>query len=97
MPSKRPLKVGIILPTMEEWLGGKTPRWSDMKSFAQHVEAAGFDSLWVNDHLLFRIEGPDSPTRGIWDGWTPMSALAAPPPASNSEPSCSAPAFVTPR
>ena len=77
MLSNRPLKVGIILPTMEEWLGGKTPRWSDMKSFAQHVEAAGFDSLWVNDHLLFRIEGPASPTRGIWDGWTLMSALAA--------------------
>lgn len=77
MPSNRPLKVGIILPTMEEWLGGKTPRWSDLKAFAQHVEAAGFDSLWVNDHLLFRIEGPDSPTRGIWDGWTIMSALAA--------------------
>jgi alkanesulfonate monooxygenase SsuD/methylene tetrahydromethanopterin reductase-like flavin-dependent oxidoreductase (luciferase family) len=75
--NKRPLKVGICLPTMEEWLGGRTPRWSDMKAFAQHVEASGFDSLWVNDHLLFRIDGLDGPAHGIWDGWSIVTALAA--------------------
>ena len=75
--SRRPIKIGAVMPTNDGWLGGRTARWSDIKAMAQHAEAAGFDSLWVNDHLLFRLEGPTAPSNGIWEGWSILSALAA--------------------
>jgi len=34
-------------------------------------EEAGFDSLWVGDHLLYR-----DPVRGPWDAWTTLAWLA---------------------
>src|SRR3954447_3776278 len=42
---------------------------------ARAAEAAGFDSIWLGDHLLYR--GNDRPERGPWDVWTALSALAA--------------------
>ncbi len=74
LPSKRPLKVGINLPTTEGALAGKTARWADLFAFAQRAEALGFDSLWVPDHLLLRWQ---EHTRGIWECWSLLSALAA--------------------
>ena len=76
-PAVRPLKIGILMPLCEQAHAGRTARWSEFKAMALHAEAAGFDSLWVNDHLLFRVEGPEGPTRGIWEGWSLLSALAA--------------------
>ena len=40
---------------------------------ARAAEEAGFDSIWVGDHLIYR-EGPE---RGPWEAWTSMAALAA--------------------
>src|SRR5436305_9669791 len=70
----RPLKVGINLPTTEGALSGKTPKWADLLAFAERAEVLGFDSLWVPDHLLLRWEGQ---TRGIWECWSLLAALAA--------------------
>ena len=42
---------------------------------ARAAEAAGFDSIWVGDHLLYRAEGRSE--RGPWDAWTVLAALAA--------------------
>ena len=42
---------------------------------AQRAEAAGFDSIWLYDHLLYRPDD-DEPTVGIWECWTVLSALA---------------------
>jgi probable F420-dependent oxidoreductase len=42
---------------------------------ARAAEAAGFDSIWVGDHLLYR--GGDGPERGPWEAWTLLAALAA--------------------
>jgi len=50
--SGRPLKIGLMIPVFEED-GGNTPRWNEIKALAQHAEAAGFDSLWVPDHLIY--------------------------------------------
>src|SRR5690348_13144175 len=42
---------------------------------ARAAENAGFDTLWLGDHLLYRY-GDDS-TRGPWEVWTMLSAIAA--------------------
>src|SRR5205807_7577268 len=42
---------------------------------ARSAEDAGFDSLWLGDHLLYRGDG--RPERGPWEAWTMLSALAA--------------------
>lgn len=71
---RRPLKVGVNLPTVEGTLAGKTAGWADLLAFAQRAEALGFDSLWVPDHLLLEWEGQ---RRGIWECWSLLAALAA--------------------
>ena len=37
-------------------------------------EDAGFDSIWVGDHLLYRDSGS---VRGPWEAWSLLAALAA--------------------
>jgi alkanesulfonate monooxygenase SsuD/methylene tetrahydromethanopterin reductase-like flavin-dependent oxidoreductase (luciferase family) len=71
---RRPLKIGINLPTVEGSMAGKTASWADLLVFAQRAEALGFDSLWVADHLLIRWQ---EQTRGIWECWSLLAALAA--------------------
>lgn len=69
-PSGRPLKVGIQLPEIE-W----PARWTDLLDIARAAEGVGFDSVWFGDHLLYRF--PDGKTRGPWEAWTTLAALAA--------------------
>src|SRR3954454_21637077 len=42
---------------------------------ARAAEAAGFDSIWLGDHLLYRGDGRAE--RGPWEAWTLLAALAA--------------------
>jgi probable F420-dependent oxidoreductase len=42
---------------------------------ARAAEAAGFDSIWLGDHLLYRGDGEAE--RGPWEAWTLLGALAA--------------------
>src|SRR3990170_2563962 len=69
-PSSRPLKVGIQLPEVE-----RVVRWPEYLDIARAAEDVGFDALWLGDHLLYRF--PDGETRGPWEAWTMLSALAA--------------------
>ncbi len=71
---RRPLKVGINLPTVEDTMAGKTAGWADLFAFAERAEALGFDSLWVPDHLLLTWQ---EQTHGIWECWSLLAALAA--------------------
>jgi probable F420-dependent oxidoreductase len=71
----RPLKIGLTVPIFENGVAGETARWSDLVAFARTAEEAGFDSLWIPDHLLFR--GDDGNTEGMWEAWSLLAALAA--------------------
>jgi alkanesulfonate monooxygenase SsuD/methylene tetrahydromethanopterin reductase-like flavin-dependent oxidoreductase (luciferase family) len=69
------VKVGLLVPHLEgSYLGG-TARWADLATVATAAEDAGFDSLWVADHLLYRF--PDTPELGVTECWSLMAALAA--------------------
>jgi probable F420-dependent oxidoreductase len=64
------LRIGIQLPEVER----QVP-WPEYLAMARAAEAAGFDSIWVGDHLLYR--DADGPERGPWEAWTMLAALAA--------------------
>jgi len=66
----RPLRVGIQLPEVE-----RDVRWPEYVAIARAAEDAGFDSIWMGDHLLYRDDG--RPERGPWDAWTILAGLAA--------------------
>ena len=64
------MKVGFQLPEVE-WVA----RWAQLREMAQTAEAIGLDSVWVGDHLLYRGDG--LPSRGPWEAWTTLAAIAA--------------------
>jgi alkanesulfonate monooxygenase SsuD/methylene tetrahydromethanopterin reductase-like flavin-dependent oxidoreductase (luciferase family) len=64
------MKVGVQLPEVE-----REVRWPELLRLAQTAEAAGYDSIWLGDHMLYRGDG--RPERGPWDAWTMLAALAA--------------------
>ena len=73
---------GVVLSTHERVPGSdgappldETPRWRDFREQAIAAEDLGYASVWVPDHLLYRV--PDEPTIGFWEAWTFLSALAA--------------------
>jgi probable F420-dependent oxidoreductase len=66
----RPIRVGIQLPEVE-----RVVRWPEYVAMARAAEDAGFDTLWLGDHLLYRYE--DGTSRGPWEVWTMLAAIAA--------------------
>jgi probable F420-dependent oxidoreductase len=64
------VRIGIQLPEVE-----RDVRWPEYVAMARAAEEAGFDSIWIGDHLLYRGDG--RPERGPWEAWTLLSALAA--------------------
>jgi probable F420-dependent oxidoreductase len=66
----RPCRVGIQLPEVE-----RRVEWPELISMARTAEAVGFDSLWLGDHLLYDL--PGGVTRGPWEVWTSLAAVAA--------------------
>jgi probable F420-dependent oxidoreductase len=64
------VRIGIQLPEVERHVP-----WLEHLAIARAAEAAGFDSIWIGDHLLYRGDG--RPERGPWEAWTLMAALAA--------------------
>jgi alkanesulfonate monooxygenase SsuD/methylene tetrahydromethanopterin reductase-like flavin-dependent oxidoreductase (luciferase family) len=78
-PGQRPLRVGLVLPQVEDDLAGHTPRWTDLLAVAQRAEAIGFDSLWLIDHMIYQFPFDDDtqPPHGLWECWSLLAALAA--------------------
>jgi len=69
-PATRPVRVGVQLPEVE-----REVRWPEYLAMARAAENAGFDTLWLGDHLLYRYG--DGSTRGPWEVWTMLAAIAA--------------------
>jgi alkanesulfonate monooxygenase SsuD/methylene tetrahydromethanopterin reductase-like flavin-dependent oxidoreductase (luciferase family) len=63
------VRVGVQLPEVE-----REVRWPEYVELARQAESAGFDSIWLGDHMLYRDEDGE---RGPWDAWTQLAALAA--------------------
>lgn len=90
MSSSPRLSIGLSLPHGETWADGATPGWRDLREMAELAEQAGFDTLWVSDHLLVDWAAiaaqyglsvsPEliaSPRQGVWECWSLLAALAA--------------------
>ncbi len=63
------LAVGVQLPEVEY-----ESRWDNQAALARLIEQAGFDSIWVGDHLLY---SDDRGPLGPWEAWTQLAAIAA--------------------
>ncbi|MCA9859441.1 MAG: LLM class flavin-dependent oxidoreductase [Thermomicrobiales bacterium] len=69
------VKVGLYLPNGDGMMSPGIHRWKDVLRLAQKTEAAGLDSVWVADHMIFRLY--DQPTEGRWECWQMLGAIAA--------------------
>lgn len=65
------MKVGVVIEIGDEGRG--VASYEEIRGRALQAEAAGLDSIWVYDHLLYRFDGR---TTGIHEGWTVLAALA---------------------
>ena len=71
-PAQDRIKVGLDLPTSDRTGLG----WSELRDIAMLAEEVGFDSIWLDDHLLYHMRGAAEPN-GNWESWSMLSALAA--------------------
>lgn len=68
------VRFGVVLPIAQEDGQSAPPDWPEIREVAVAIESAGFDSIWVYDHLLFRFDGE---TTGVHEAWTVLTAAAA--------------------
>ena len=68
------MQIGLMIYTENDRLTGATRPWSEIRAAARQAEADGFDSIWLADHLWYAT--PGGQTRGAWESWTILSALA---------------------
>lgn len=71
------MRIGFALPHYDFSVPGERPlRWETVVDHARRAEAAGFEVLYVSDHLVLDIEkyggGP-----GTYGAYEPLSTLAA--------------------
>jgi probable F420-dependent oxidoreductase len=75
------LRLGLFLPTIEGLHGTRSlAQWTELRQLARLAEEVGFDTLFVPDHLLMRASPywglSDGDSRGTWEAWTLLGALA---------------------
>jgi probable F420-dependent oxidoreductase len=66
------------MPHYDTSLAGQPASWDGLRAAAVTAEGAGFDSLWVSDHLFLDWGKYGGPTdrQGSFECWTTLSALA---------------------
>jgi probable F420-dependent oxidoreductase len=68
------VKIGLLVFIANERENNIKRPYDTIRTVARQAETDGFDSIWLPDHLFYRY--PDQPTRGIWECWTMLAALA---------------------
>jgi probable F420-dependent oxidoreductase len=68
------VKIGLMVFLANDRENNRKRPYETIRAIAQQAETDGFDSIWLADHLLYRK--PGEPTRGIWECWTMLAALA---------------------
>jgi probable F420-dependent oxidoreductase len=68
------VKIGLMVYLADDRRTKSKRSYESIRAVARQAEADGFDSIWLPDHLLYRY--PGEPTRGVWDCWTILAALA---------------------
>jgi probable F420-dependent oxidoreductase len=68
------MKIGLMVFLANDRDDNSKRRYDAIREVALQAEEDGFDSIWLADHLLYRP--PGEPTRGIWECWTILAALA---------------------
>lgn len=71
---RRPLKIGLTIPSWTSITSRQGPGWETMREMACLAEAVGFDSLWLVDEPVTQIE---SEVLESWECWSLLGALAA--------------------
>jgi probable F420-dependent oxidoreductase len=68
------VKIGLMVFLANDRATNSTRSYETIRAVAHQAETDGFDSLWLADHLFYRT--PGEATRGIWECWTMLAALA---------------------
>jgi probable F420-dependent oxidoreductase len=69
------MKIGAFTRTGERTFYEEQVRFRDIKDLTLAAEAAGFDSFWLPDHLIYRPHESDQ--LGCWELFTCLGALAS--------------------
>ena len=72
----RRMKIGLVLPMLEAPADGGKPDWESIRRMAQLAEELGFDTVWIPDELLWRVDEWPGP-RGWWECVAMAGAVAA--------------------
>jgi alkanesulfonate monooxygenase SsuD/methylene tetrahydromethanopterin reductase-like flavin-dependent oxidoreductase (luciferase family) len=70
------MKIGLVLPMLEAPADGEKPDWESIRRMAQRAEELGFDTVWIPDELLWRVDEWPGP-RGWWECVAMAGAVAA--------------------
>jgi probable F420-dependent oxidoreductase len=68
------MKIGLVVFLANTRETNSKRSYDTIREVAQQAEMDGFDSIWLPDHFFYR--NPGEPTRGIWECWTMLAALA---------------------
>ncbi|HEV2119166.1 MAG TPA: LLM class flavin-dependent oxidoreductase [Candidatus Bathyarchaeia archaeon] len=68
------MKIGLLVFIANDRENYSKRTYDSIRAVARQAEKDGFDSIWLPDHLFYRY--PGQPTRGIWECWTMLAALA---------------------
>ena len=73
------MRLGLALPHYDTSYANEPVAWHHVVEVARRAVAAGFDSIWVSDHLFLdwsKYGGPHD-AQGSLECWTTLAALAA--------------------